>query len=177
MRKWLGAALLLSCIVTLEGCGDSLATLNRLASTGSIHDTAPVTASLQIQIAAPPAKVWALLVNAPSWPAWQKQIESVTPAQPLADGARFSWRTGGMAIHSQVHLFEPEHRLAWTGTAWTAKAIHVWELEPAANNQTLLTMKESMDGPWMAKMYSSEKLTEADTEWLSALKETAEEKP
>jgi hypothetical protein len=76
-----------------------------------------------------------------------------------------------------VQLFEPERRLSWTGTALTAKAVHVWELKPEPGNQTLLTMKESMDGPWMAKIYPSEKLTEADNEWLLALKRAAEQKP
>ena len=59
----------------------------------------------------------------------------------------------------------------------TSKAVHVWELKPESGNQTLLTMKESMDGPLMAEIYSSEKLTEADNEWLVALKRAAEQKP
>jgi hypothetical protein len=49
----------------------------------------------------------------------------------------------------------------------------VWELKPESGNQTLLTMKESIDGPLMAEIYSSEKLTEADNEWLVALKRAA----
>jgi hypothetical protein len=106
---------------------------------------------------------------------WQKNIESVTATGPLANGMPFSWRTGGMSISSQVQLFEPERRLSWTGTAMTAKAAHVWELKPASGNQTLLTMKESMDGPLMAQMYSSQKLTEAANEWLAALKQAAEQ--
>jgi uncharacterized protein YndB with AHSA1/START domain len=72
----------------------------------------------------PPAKVWAILIDAPSWPKWQKQIESVTAAGPIKSGMTFSWRTGGTNIHSQVQLFEPERRLSWTtGTALTAKAV------------------------------------------------------
>lgn len=175
MRKALAVASFLVGMLTVEGCGDSLATLNRLAAAGSIHEEAPVTTHLQIQIAAPPAKVWALLTDAPSRPKWQKPIESVTAAGRLASGMRFSWRTGGTNIHSQVQLFEPERRLSWTGTALTAKAAHVWELRPESGNQTLLTMKESMDGPWMAKMYSSQKLTAAGNEWLVALKQAAEQ--
>jgi len=58
----------------------------------------------------------------------------------------------------------------------TAKAVHVWELKPITGNQTL-TMHESLDGPWIAKLYPSEKLAEADTEWLKALKRAAEETP
>jgi hypothetical protein len=37
-------------------------------------------------------------------------------------------------------------------------------------------MKESMDGPLMAKLYPSAKLAEADTKWLTTLKQTAEER-
>ncbi len=121
--------------------------------------------------------MWALLIDAPSWPKWQKQIESVAAGGPLGSGVRFSWRTGSTNIRSQVQLFEPERRLGWTGTAWTTTAVHVWELKPESGNQTLLTMKESMDGPWMAQIYSSQKLTEADTEWLAALKRAAEQRP
>jgi uncharacterized protein YndB with AHSA1/START domain len=175
MRRALGAALLLLVMLSIDGCGDSLVALNRLAAAGSIHEDAPVTTHLQIQIAAPPAKVWALLIDAPSWPKWQKPIESVTAAGPLENGMRFSWRTGGTNIHSQVELFEPERRLSWTGTAMTAKAVRVWELKPEPRNRTLLTMKESMDGLLMAKLYSSQKLGDAGNEWLLALKRAAEQ--
>jgi uncharacterized protein YndB with AHSA1/START domain len=177
MRKMLGAASLLLGVFTIGGCGDSLPTLNRLAAVGSIHEDAPVTTHLQIQIAASPAKVWALLIGAPSWPRWAKQVESVNAEGPLEMGAHFSWKTGGTDIGSQVQLFQPERRLSWTGTALTAKAIHVWELQPQSGNQTLLIMKESMDGPLMAKLYPSQKLAEAGNQWLVALKRTAEETP
>jgi uncharacterized protein YndB with AHSA1/START domain len=177
MRKTLGAVSLLSGVLTIVGCGDSLTTLNRLSAVGSIHEDAPVTTHLQIKIAAPPEKVWALLIGAPSWPTWAKQIDSVTVEGPLENGTRFSWKTGGTDIHSQVQLFQPERRLSWTGTALTAKAVHVWELQPQPGNQTLLLMKESMDGPLMAKLYPSEKLTEAGNQWLLALKRAAEETP
>jgi uncharacterized protein YndB with AHSA1/START domain len=175
MRRVVGVALLLLVMPAIGGCGDSLATLNRLAAGGSIHEDAPVTTHLQLQIAAPPAKVWAFLIDAPSWPKWQKPIESVTAAGPLENGMRFSWQTGGTNIRSQVQLFEPEHRLSWTGTAMTAKAVHVWELKPEPGNQTLLIMKESMDGPLMSKLYSSQELGEADNAWLLALKRAAEQ--
>jgi hypothetical protein len=68
---------------------------------------------------------------------WQKSVESVIATGPLSSGIHFSWRTGGTNIHSQVRLFEPERRLSWTGTAFTAKAAHVWELRPESGNQTI----------------------------------------
>lgn len=174
MRRRLGTAALLFSMLAGAGCGDSLTTLNRLAAAGSIHEGAPVAAHVQTSIAAPAAKIWALLIEAPAWPKWNKQIESVTAPGPLRKGARFLWTTGGTKISSEVQLFDPERRLAWTGTALTAKAIHVWELRPESPGRTLVVVKESMDGPLMAQLFSSQKLAETDTEWLAALRKAAE---
>jgi uncharacterized protein YndB with AHSA1/START domain len=175
IRRELGAGLLLLGVLTIDGCGSSLTALNRLAAADSIHEQAPTIAHLQIEIAAPPSKVWALLIDAPSWPKWQKSIQSVTAAGPLGNGTRFTWRTAGTNVHSQVQLFEAERRLSWTGTAMTAKAVHVWELKPEPGDRTMVTIKESMDGPLMAKFYSSQELYKADNEWLVALKRAAEQ--
>jgi uncharacterized protein YndB with AHSA1/START domain len=177
MRRPSSGAFLFLALIALDGCGASVKQLNHLAASGSIHEEAPVTAHLQIEIAAPTARVWALLIDASSWPAWQKPIESVTAPGPLAAGTTFTWRTGGTSIRSQVQLFEPERRLGWTGKAMTAHAVHIWELKPEAPNRTLVTMKESMDGPFMAKLFPSQKLAAADNEWLLALKRAAEQNP
>jgi uncharacterized protein YndB with AHSA1/START domain len=174
MRKMFVPVLLLSALLFSNGCGKSLTVLNQLAASGSIQEDAPVKTYLQVEIDAPAAKVWTLLTDAGSWPKWQPAIESVTVTGPLASGTRFSWKIGGTNIHSQVQLYEPEHRLGWTGTAMVTKAAHIWELKGESPDRTLVTMKESMDGPWMAKIYPSAKLTEAGRSWLVALKQAAE---
>ncbi len=158
----------------LTGCGPSLSKLNHIASSGAIQQNAPVLAHVQIDINAPRAKVWALLVNAPAWPMWNKDITKVSATQPLAPGMRFIWGEGSSTVHSQVQLFEPEKRLGWTGTALTARAVHQWTLTPEAGGQTLVTMDESMDGPLMARLFSSQKLAESGNAWLASLKKVAE---
>ncbi len=173
----MGIRVLLLGTLVMSGCGASLGTLNKLAASGSIHQHAPVTAHLQIEIAAPPSRVWALLIDAPSWPTWATQIQNVSPSGPLTNGKSFTWKSGGTTIHSQVQLFEPERRLGWTGTALTAKAVHVWELTPGRNGGTTVTVNESMDGLLMKAIYPSDKLAEADKDWLSALKQAAEGNP
>jgi uncharacterized protein YndB with AHSA1/START domain len=177
MRRSFGAGLSLFVALAAVGCGDSLDKLNGLSAAGAIHEDAPIAAHVQIQISAPPERVWAILIDAPSWPKWGTQIDSVDASGPLAIGSRFEWKSGGMSIHSEVHLFDPEHRLSWTGTAMTAKAVHVWELEPSPGGGTTVTVKESMEGLLMKRLYSSGKLAEADSEWLAALKREAEKKP
>jgi uncharacterized protein YndB with AHSA1/START domain len=172
-RRIAGAASLLLAAMAL-GCGASTDSLARLAAVGLIDQAAPVKARVQIEIAAPPAKVWALLVDAPSWPSWQPGIESVSAAGPLTDGAPFAWRTGGTTVHSQVRLLEPQKRLAWTGTAMIAHAVHVWRLDAKPGGGTAVVVQESMDGPLMAMLFPSEKLASSDLAWLRALKSAAE---
>jgi uncharacterized protein YndB with AHSA1/START domain len=174
--RTLASVLLLLAALFINGCGTSLSKLNELAASGVIQEDAPVKAELQISIDAPPARVWALLVDAASWPKWEHGIENVNVAGQLASGMRFSWKTGGTEVHSQVQLFEPERRLGWTGTASIAKAVHIWDLEAESPSRTLVTMKESMEGPFMGRIYPSDKLREADQGWLAALKQAAEER-
>jgi len=151
--------------------------LNALSASGVIEQDAPVKAHVQTRIAARPGRVWALLVDAASWPSWYPDIESVEAPTPLAMGSRFTWKSGSTSIHSEVHLFEPEHRLSWTGTAFPARAVHVWMLEPTPGGGTLVTVDESMEGPLLTWLYPSAKLEDADADWLAALKRAAEQKP
>ena len=167
---------LLLCVLVLSGCGESVATLNKLAASGSIHKGAPVIAHVQTYIAASPERVWELLIDAPSWSTWASQIESVNSSGPLTNGSSFTWNSGGTTIHSQVQVFEPERRLSWTGRALTATAVRVWELSPGPSGGTTVTVNESMDGPLMSLFYSAAKLAEAERAWLSALKQAAEGK-
>ena len=160
-------------ILSLAGCGKSLSDLNRLAASGSIDDAAPVTAHVQVDVHASIERVWTVLVDLPSWPKWQRGIEAVS-GSPLSPSSSFDWTTGGTRIHSEVQMFEPSHRLSWTGKAYTAKAVHVWTLTAVAPDQTKVAVDESMEGPLMAKLFSSRQLQEVDTNWVNALKRQAE---
>jgi Polyketide cyclase / dehydrase and lipid transport len=158
------------------GCGKSLPDLNRLASEGQIDSAAPVQADLQTAISAKPAAVWAILIDAREWPSWNLQIESVEAQSSLRQGMKFSWKIGGTRITSEVQVANANRRLAWTGTAFTAKAIHVWELSSGPGDQTIVRIRESMDGPFMKQILTSSDLADADRQWLAALKRAAEQK-
>jgi uncharacterized membrane protein len=162
--------------MTLTGCASSVDPLAALSASGSIQQDAPVRAHEQIDIAAPPDRVWAILIDAPSWPHWATQIDSVESPGPLIIGTRFTWHSGGTTIHSEVHLLDPQHSLSWTSTALTAKAVHVWKLQPSTKG-TLVTVDESMSGPMMSWLYTSSKLSKSDRSWLLALKQAAERHP
>ncbi len=86
----------------------------------------------------------------------------------------FGWETGDTSITSKVQLAETDHRLAWTGTALSAKAIHVWELDEGPGGQTLVRVQESLEGPLINHFMSSTELANTDMQWLVALKTAAE---
>lgn len=162
--------------LALTGCGKPMADLDRMAAEGSIDSAAPVTAHVQVAVHAPAERVWSVLVDLPSWPRWQQGIESVS-GPPLSLGSTFVWATGGTKIQSEVRSFQPTHRLSWTGKAYTAKAVHVWTLTALAPDWTRVAVDESMEGPLMAKLFSSQQLQKADTDWVRALKQQAETAP
>jgi len=163
-------------LLTSAGCGPRLSTLDKLAQEGKINERSPDVAHLEIEIDAPPAKVWSLLTNASQWPQWDKQIASVTTPGPFSEaGTKFMWKSGDTEINSETQLVEPQSRLAWTGTAMSAKAIHVWQLQPIPGDRTLVTMKESMDGPLISRLFPPDRLKEAGQQWLIALKAAAEQ--
>jgi len=144
------------------------------ARCGAIKADAPVKASVEITIQAPPDKVWGLLTDVQGWPRWYAAITDTAVAGPVQTGTEFSWKMGGNSIHSKFGLVTPTAVLAWSGKALGAKAVHVWKLQPLAENRTLVHVDESMDGVLLQAFYSSQKLKEGDQAWLDALKVAAE---
>jgi hypothetical protein len=65
--------------------------------------------------------------------------------------------------------------LAWTGTAYKARAIHVWNLQPLPDGGTLVKTIESMDGFMLRLFYSPTILRSRSVLWLDALKHKAEQ--
>ena len=74
MRRLAAVGACFGCVLALSGCSHSSRQLQALSAVGAIQQDAPVKARMEMQIAAPPAKVWDLLVDAPNWPSWCPQI-------------------------------------------------------------------------------------------------------
>jgi hypothetical protein len=148
--------------------------LDRLAASGEIQQDAPVKASLQIIVNASPQKLWTLLTNLRDWPHWHPAIKQAAIDGPLTPGTKFAWTLGSTSIHSRIALVAPYQAFAWTGSAYMAKAIHVWKLQPLPGDRTLVKVDESMDGFLLEHLYSSDELKAADQSWLDDLKRAAE---
>ena len=146
-----------------------------LAAQGLIEEGAPVKAASEIVIKAPPEKVWAILTSIDRWPEWQASVSTAHLDGALKPGAAFTWKSSGTEIKSKLALVEDNQRFGWTGTAYQAKAIHIWQLDRLAGGGTLVRTKESMNGFLLKVFYSSEDLARSHHVWLEALKRKAEE--
>ena len=176
MRRWM-TVMILTCAVALLAMryfNDQSAKLENLARSGAIESDAPVKASLDVVIDAPVGKVWGILTDVDRWPRWETDIKDAEIAGPVAIGTTFKWTMGAAHIHSTIALAEPEERIAWTGTALNARAVHVWKLERLGGNRTRVSMEESMSGILLGLLYSSKELEASDRRWLDRLKHQAE---
>lgn len=133
----------------------------------------PVHVRNELAIAAAPAAVWAVLIEAAAWPnfyanAHDVQIEG--GGQVLFDGARFRWRTFGVRLESTVEEFAPPARIAWTARAPGVLAYHAWLIVPTAEGCRVIT-EETQQG-WLAragKLLSPRRMGAWHQRWLEGL--------
>ncbi|HXC54504.1 MAG TPA: SRPBCC family protein [Rhizomicrobium sp.] len=103
---------------------------------------AAVHAVNRLDMAAPPAAVWRTLIRAADWPLWYANAAKVKidgGGRDLFAGARFTWRTFGVDLVSQVIEFVPEERIAWTAKAFGIWVCHAWAIAPMPAGCHVLT--------------------------------------
>jgi hypothetical protein len=106
---------------------------------------APVVASAEIEILAPPESVFAVISDIAAWPRWNPDVRAAAIEGPFDRGSRFQWKAGPSTISSTLEHVEPPRRIVWTGKSLGIRAIHVYELIPRGE-RTLVVTKESWDG-------------------------------
>jgi uncharacterized protein YndB with AHSA1/START domain len=110
-----------------------------------IDKGARVVASSEIEVAAAPELVWAVLTEVEGWPSWNPAVESVSFEGRFEKGSEFRWKAGPGTIASTIRDVDAPRRTAWTGTTFGIEAIHVHTLEPR-NGGTLVRTEESYAG-------------------------------
>lgn len=145
----------------------------------------PVHARNEIQIAAPPERVWRWLIGAARWPQWYDNCaglrftdgglpdESSSP--DLAPDRNFEWRTFGARVRSKIVVFEPYRELGWNARARGLYAYHGWTLEPHGAGCRVVT-EETQRGwmPSIARWYLRPMLERGHQGWLEDLRRVAE---
>ena len=114
----------------------------------------------EIEIAAPPERVWAALMDFPSFPEWNPFIRHIqgTPAV----GSRLEVTLGAsgmkpMTFRPRVKNVLPNRELRWLGRVGLPRIFdgeHIFELLPLGPNRTRFVQRERFRGlfvPFLAK--------------------------
>jgi uncharacterized protein YndB with AHSA1/START domain len=110
-----------------------------------INTDAPAVARGEIEVAAPPEVVWAVLTDIAAWPSWNPDVKSAALDGPLAAGTQFRWKAGPGTITSTLQSVEAPRRIEWTGTTFGIKAVHVHQFEQQ-REATIVRSAESWEG-------------------------------
>ena len=109
---------------------------------------APVFATGEIEMAADPETVWAVMADIGRWPDWNPDITEATVHGPVQTGTTFDWKSGPGTIRSTFQVVERLTELSWTGKTMGIPAIHVYRLRPSDQHpgHTVVRLEESWDG-------------------------------
>jgi uncharacterized protein YndB with AHSA1/START domain len=112
----------------------------------------PIHFTNELEVAAPPATIWSLLVDPQAWPSFYPGVEHVELLdghQSLRLGTRFETNLAGQDVYASVQEFEPMTRIAWSGgpkASRESRAYHAWIITPTRSGTHLWT-EETMQGP------------------------------
>lgn len=133
----------------------------------------------EIEINAPAAVVWDILVHATDWPKWYKGAKNVrllnTHDTVLKEASVFSWETMGLKFESTIKEFVPHERLSWESKKKSIQGYHAWLIVPTKTGCKLIT-DESQHG-WLTffeKLFQPKKLYKLHNVWLAEIKKKAE---
>ncbi len=137
----------------------------------------------EIDVKAPAAAVWKLLVEAENWSNYfppENQVKLPAGQTELSLGTRYSRVTIGSLMHPIVTEFVPERRLSWSttvdGDETGSTAFHGWVITPTADGCHVLS-EETQQGPWFLEQLGHKHpggLYSYHQDWVEALARAAE---
>ena len=139
---------------------------------------APVYTYTELDVVAPPERVWAWLVRATAWPSYYdnaSQIRFVNGAGPdLTLGARFTWRTFNVTVDTTVTELVARERLAWRAKTVGGGGYHGWVIVPTAAGCRVVT-EETQRGivPSVGRWFLRGGLLKQHQRWLEGLARVA----
>jgi len=104
----------------------------------------------RIAIAAPPAKVWAILTDFASYPAWNpfiRRIEGPLAAGGVITADLHTTNLKPRTVKAKILIVDPEHQLRWLGRLpGLFSGEHYWILKGRADGGTDLVQGEVFRG-------------------------------
>jgi len=137
---------------------------------------APVEVRLEVDVAAPPARVWEVLTRFEAWPAWHRGVQFAVLRGELSRGSRLLWRADGMRIRSELQEVESSRVLGMSTRTLGGRGYHRWTLIPRDDGGTLVRSEEVWDGLGVRLLRRTLRRTldVSRRAWLAALRERVE---
>jgi demethylmenaquinone methyltransferase / 2-methoxy-6-polyprenyl-1,4-benzoquinol methylase len=142
------------------------------------------TISAEVEVDAPPERVWAVLTDFSSYGEWNPFMFSVEGAAEAGAHLRIAMqRRGGMVLRfgARVLTADPPHELAWVGEgpkgSWPGliTGARTVIIDPLGDERSLLQMQTTFSGLLAPAMGWLERYLEAFQEMEAALKARAED--
>ena len=146
-----------------------------MANPSGVDRDAPVLAHHEIDIQAPPNRVWSLHIDVNAWTTWQTDITEAHIDGPLEPGSSISWSSFGFPVTSTVYEVADHSRLLWGGTAGGITGIHEWIFSPTPEGVHVVTNESFSGAPVDSDQETMQRMLDASlVAWLSHLKRAAE---
>jgi len=139
-----------------------------------------VHARNEIEIPAPPERIWRWLCRAERWPEWYGNCGWIrfrnNEGPDLQRGTSFVWKTFGVRVRSKVLVYEPALELGWDATAFGLRAYHGWRFESASPGHTRVITEETQVGrlTGVGRWYLRRALLREHQDWLEGLSRMAQ---
>lgn len=119
-----------------------------------VDPTAKCYSKDEIKINSTLENVFKILSDINNWPKWQASVTKAYINGAPEVGKKFKWKAGGLIINSQLHTFNSNSEIGWTGRILWIKAVHNWHLINE-NNVTKVIVQESLTGLGSSLMQKS----------------------
>ena len=142
-----------------------------------IDELAPIHGRREILVNAPVRRVWRILSDVPNWAdTLEPGVKNIQLDHGVRVDAPFRRSNKGARMNAQFAVLHEDHEIAWTGSAFGAKAVHRFLLHAVDEKTTRVVVEESMAGPLLGLYFNIAKLTTLLEASLHNLK-TAAERP
>lgn len=135
------------CASTYSSLPNVVAAAPELPPRPEVATSPDVVVERSIEIASPPAEVFAILVDAARWTEWDPNVKTVRAyaGRPLAVGDHFYQDPAGYACEARVLDVVSDRVIRWRGQAPDGGGIvgvHSYRLVPLANGGTVVINRE-----------------------------------
>jgi uncharacterized protein YndB with AHSA1/START domain len=135
---------------------------------------APISITGNVEISAPPEKVWEVLIQIKNWDEWHLETYNIqivsTDIGELKYRSKFRWNTLGVHLLSQVIDFEPSRKISWMSEGTGISSFHAWQLIPTEQGTKVIV--ENTQKGWLCQLHHRlrpQRMVAYHLDWLERL--------